>query len=571
VQRHFFFLPPMAPTGVYAGTFDSGRSPTVTVCPVATGGACGAPLATFRRSTAPGTETIRVDVVNQLYVANWRIDATKFPAGRTYRVVVADGPLALGSAEVSVVASQRAVRPGYSPVTAVVGSTLAVKFRLEVGAPFGVSADSKGTQTVSSPMTPEGTTASLALPAGSLTAGTTSISVKPVASAAAPASPVLVPGTVFDFGPDGTQFAAEVPLTITYDEAKLPRNVSEAALRMYFLNGRRWVRLPSTVSAATNSVVGMTSHFTTFGLLAAVHEVFVGTVGSDGSYVWPDTLIQAGQTRQYKAFVYDSAGTELTDRVVTWSVVDTLATVDSTGLMTARHPGLTMVVAESEGRTDTIRTVITPAPVIRLSYGPFFRQLTLDQIAVYRLELVERETGAPAPPAAPLTVSLSAAGAGGVTLPARVTVPAGQHSVDFPVQATTFGGVEITASAPGYRTDTRRFWIGTAYMAVYRTESDDLRVGQRVAVRILLSEGPMGVATTFTLPTNSNVRFTDADGNTITSFTVPATNWSTIDPATQRYHFSAYFYLEGLAAGSATYGISHPNFHGWQTSATVVP
>jgi hypothetical protein len=81
----------------------------------------------------------------------------------------------------------------------------------------------------------------------------------------------------------------------------------------------------------------------------------------------------------------------------------------------------------------------------------------------------------------------------------------------------------------------------------------------------------MGVATTFTLTASSNVRFTNAAGSTITSFTVPATDWTTLDPTTLRYYYSEVFYLEGLAAGPATYGLSHPHFQAYPTSVTVVP
>jgi hypothetical protein len=213
--------------------------------------------------------------------------------------------------------------------------------------------------------------------------------------------------------------------------------------------------------------------------------------------------------------------------------------------------------------------------MLLLSYGPFFNQLTLGQLAVYRLEVADGESGAPMSPATALTVSLSGVGAdwwgtGGVTLPASVTIPAGQHSVDFPVQGAAFGGAAITATAAGYRTATDRISISTAYMAVRRVTEGDLGVGQRTAVRVMLSEGPMGVATTFTLTASSNVRFTDAAGNTITSFTVPATDWTTLDPTTLRYFYSEVFYLEGLAAGPATYGISHPNFHAWPYGMTTV-
>ena len=128
----FYFLPPLVPKPSYAGTFDALARPTVQVCNDA---ACASVHALFTMTSGTGSEVVRVDAANQLYIVNWHADKTGAIAGNTYRVrVLVDGVVA-GFIDVlfrgkgvnaSNVASNGAV-------VLVNGNTLPIKFRLETG------------------------------------------------------------------------------------------------------------------------------------------------------------------------------------------------------------------------------------------------------------------------------------------------------------------------------------------------------------------------------------------------------------------------------------------------------
>lgn len=60
--------------------------------------------------------------------------------------------------------------------------------------------------------------------------------------------------------------------------------------------------------------------------------------------------LEVGAARRFEAVMLDSAGNVLTDRAVAWSSSDpAVATVDTTGLVTALVPGSTSITAMSEG------------------------------------------------------------------------------------------------------------------------------------------------------------------------------------------------------------------------------
>src|SRR2546425_1154522 len=63
-----------------------------------------------------------------------------------------------------------------------------------------------------------GASANVDIPAGAL-AQNTVITIKPVSSGlpAAPGGMAVIPGTAYDFAPDGTAFASSAQMTIAYD------------------------------------------------------------------------------------------------------------------------------------------------------------------------------------------------------------------------------------------------------------------------------------------------------------------------------------------------------------------
>ncbi len=79
----------------------------------------------------------------------------------------------------------------------------------------------------------------------------------------------IVPGTAFDFGPDGLTFAQAFQLRIGYDEADLPVGVDESSLEIVRLGGTPGV-LPSTVDAAGDEVRATAAHFSSFAVAAPI-------------------------------------------------------------------------------------------------------------------------------------------------------------------------------------------------------------------------------------------------------------------------------------------------------------
>src|SRR5262245_49214654 len=67
-NRYFFFLPPFVAQPTFSGTFDPSLSPVVEICEW-TGAACALPIvARFTTTTGPGSETVRLDLPDSLYI-----------------------------------------------------------------------------------------------------------------------------------------------------------------------------------------------------------------------------------------------------------------------------------------------------------------------------------------------------------------------------------------------------------------------------------------------------------------------------------------------------------------------
>jgi len=83
-----------------------------------------------------------------------------------------------------------------------------------------------------------------------------------------PSDPVYVPGTAYEFGPNGFQFEHPVQLTITYDESMIPAVVQEKYLMLAKLVDNAWKIIDdSTVDTAKHTVTGTISGFSKFGVV----------------------------------------------------------------------------------------------------------------------------------------------------------------------------------------------------------------------------------------------------------------------------------------------------------------
>src|SRR6266705_4231505 len=295
---HFYFLPPIVASPNATGSFDATQAPSVIVCQLASD--CGPVVAQFSITTGTGSAVVRVDAASQSYVVNWQTDQCvtgpcTLPSGNVYRIRVLVASTELGHADVQVVVSQQEVKNvntgEFFPL--VDGRTLPVKFRIEQGAVF-VAGPSSQPLMIQTPVTAAGSSVQLVIPAGALSQPT-GITVLPAMLPSGTSTSALVGGTAYDFGPTGTMFASPVAVMMQYSPAQLPGGMAESTLRLFTLMNGRWFLVPgSRVNTATHMVMGTTSHFSTYGVLASASvsagDGFSCGVGTSGATAcWGDS------------------------------------------------------------------------------------------------------------------------------------------------------------------------------------------------------------------------------------------------------------------------------------------
>jgi len=133
-KPHFYFLPPMVSAPAYSGTFDPSLAPAVQICVYAAGD-CSTVIAQFTTTTGSGSETVRLDSPDELYIVNWRTDQFRLNPALTYRIRVLVGTSELGFADVDLVSSAKELRNVNTSqfVPLLNGTTLPIKVRIEQG------------------------------------------------------------------------------------------------------------------------------------------------------------------------------------------------------------------------------------------------------------------------------------------------------------------------------------------------------------------------------------------------------------------------------------------------------
>ncbi len=104
-----------------------------------------------------------------------------------------------------------------------------------------------------------------------------------------PVAAGVVPGTCFDFGPDGTAFSQPAQVTIAYDASALPAGKNERDLAIHRVVAGGWELVAgSVVDSDAGAVSAPVSGFSAYGLLAGgVAAAFDETMGPDGQVlVW---------------------------------------------------------------------------------------------------------------------------------------------------------------------------------------------------------------------------------------------------------------------------------------------
>src|SRR5438128_855806 len=161
-----------------------------------------------------------------------------------------------------------------------------------------------------------------------------------------------------------TPATATVQTGLTVQLAATPQDANGAAL-----SGRTVSWSSSNTSVATVSSSGLVSGVTPgSATITATSEGKSGTSSitvtnipvATVSVSPPTASIQQGQTVQLTATLKDASGNTLSGRTVTWSSSNiSVATVSSSGLVSAVTPGSATVTAASEGKTGTASITVT--------------------------------------------------------------------------------------------------------------------------------------------------------------------------------------------------------------------
>ena len=130
-DRHFYWLPPIAPSTTYGGTFDPGLQPEIRICGVSVL-PCTAPVATFP------PESIAVNTTAKSYSVVWSTKPANITLG-DYRAEVWIAGRRMGFADIRVVSSAKDLKSVPAGFVGVQKSkTLTLAFRLEFGIVAGI-------------------------------------------------------------------------------------------------------------------------------------------------------------------------------------------------------------------------------------------------------------------------------------------------------------------------------------------------------------------------------------------------------------------------------------------------
>lgn len=111
----------------------------------------------------------------------------------------------------------------------------------------------------------DGGKVTLTVPSGAVSEETP-ITVTPVE--APPSDPLLVPGTAYDFGPDGLTFQEPVTMELRYDESSVRQEGTEARLRLHRWEGSAWRPVPAgRVDLAGDRVSAEVTSFSTYAVV----------------------------------------------------------------------------------------------------------------------------------------------------------------------------------------------------------------------------------------------------------------------------------------------------------------
>ena len=255
----FHFFPPIAESSVPVSDRDRSLLDllTVEICEW-TGTACVQPV--VQRLTSQTNPPARLGISDDgIYQALWKTQGDKLDPTRNYRIRVLASGSEIGHVDVDVVAPGGHSGPaGSNHVYLVAGSTLPVNFVIEKGAGARAGAAGGTIQLANG--------VRLTIPDGALTQDVYITAVP--ALNVPPGNQPIIPGTAWDFGPDGLVFAKPIVMTIPYDPSAVPPGVPEAELRIHKLvNGSYEQQDAGLVDPVNHTVSAEVTSFSVYVIL----------------------------------------------------------------------------------------------------------------------------------------------------------------------------------------------------------------------------------------------------------------------------------------------------------------
>jgi M6 family metalloprotease-like protein len=283
-----------------------------------------------------------------------------------------------------------------------------------------------------------------------------------------------------------------------------------------------------------------------------------------------DTLL-VGQTRTFAATLRDATGATLTDRAVTWSTsAVAVASVSTSGVVTALAPGRAIISATSEGATGSATLEVRAKPAARLTrengdqQGGLVDRPLADSLAV-------RVTDADGAPVREAVVEWQATG-GAVTSTRTTTDGAGVARVqglpglgEFTATASVQGVTPVTFRGTGRRSgtcqlapssQTQRFSLGPTDFTLSLRPNVPLRVAVLFVDYPNLpgTESPAALMASVVTPGLALLRASSYGRLDVTAVSVPT--WFRLPKTDAEYTWSTFaghraFLLDVLAASDA--------------------
>ena len=284
----------------------------------------------------------------------------------------------------------------------------------------------------------------LTIPPGATAPGAT-LNAGPAAASAIPAAAELVAGTAFTFGPEGTQFATPVSLSLKFDPTGLSAE-DQARLAIHFASNGRWDKVAGSIVGSGNLVTAPVMHFGTYAVLKGSAPASVAVSAGNNQFAIVGTTLSVKPS----VFVCDANGIAVEGVSVVFAVasgggsivgatqstdVNGIATVGSwtlgaaagTNMLTATVAGLPAVAFTATGAAAQFAVTTQPSGA---SSGVAFTTQPVVQVH-FGLGI----------PEAPVSVTASIASGSG-TLSGTTTVTSAFNGV------AAFSGLKIVGSGP---------------------------------------------------------------------------------------------------------------------------